>query len=847
LLATGGRSSRWFDRCRGLLVPLAGCTVVRADPSTGVHHLVAEIRSIGQSVLWLELDALDGDDLVSVGNKFALAFAQAYGSTIFGHGVPIGHTITQLQRLHALIGPLFIVVSSGQWNVEAVLRIRALADTGSSVCIVVPEATEDGILSSWCPSNILEAREFFLSLEEASDIARGAIPPEDVAGLLSRCGSRFVSFVSAVRATAGLPPILEPEPNGFSVSGGGLKELPATLLVSSLRRRGACMEAFEVCVRLLPELASDLVVEAATQYVANGLNRRLLRQLELVPEKIREQSDDLMRWWFSALTSENRHATIRPVVERVLAHREAPELRALYAAAFPGPDMVIETDRAVHAAETPITLRMHGFALGQQSAGSAGIAFLMRALRMAEALSDTDQVVAAATDISNFYIRKGNYRDGGEWAKWALEHYYRNGGKDELRRLAAISLIVFVKILTDDLVGTELLVEQLQLSDELIGTPTSEGMISTLGDWHAVRCDYLAAESAYRRNLETLAREHYHLAALDLIPILRKLGKTAEALDVGHRARTITRASDRVTAALGLLACSLAELGGTTVDEEAALKDVISVLGGGAEAHRLAQACIALAGVRLDNGDVAGALHALEAGDGGIRELGVSGWHLLAPRETDVGRLRDLLMGNRDQAYARLSLMGASSLMLGQREVKLTTRNAECLAILADRPDGVTLEQLSIHLYGEHGSLSTAKALVSRLRSTIPLTSRPYKIGVPFRADFIDLLEHLKRGRVRQALNLYRGQLLPGSEAPAVVELREQIDESLRQAVLGSADAEAMLELVSRTDPGDLELLEEAYRHLPKNDPQSPLLRARIRQIRRDWGADGRLTTPAEW
>ncbi len=120
----------------------------------------------------------------------------------------------------------------------------------------------------------------------------------------------------------------------------------------------------------------------------------------------------------------------------------------------------------------------------------------------------------------------------------------------------------------------------------------------------------------------------------------------------------------------------------------------------------------------------------------------------------------------------------------------------------------------------------------------IPLTSRPYKIAVPFRADFLELMAFLEQGRVRQALNLYRGQLLPSSEAPAVVELREHVDESLRQAVLSSGDHEAMLELANRTGSRDLELLEAAASHMSPNDPQSPLLRARIRQIQRDWGSD---------
>lgn len=172
---------------------------------------------------------------------------------------------------------------------------------------------------------------------------------------------------------------------------------------------------------------------------------------------------------------------------------------------------------------------------------------------------------------------------------------------------------------------------------------------------------------------------------------------------------------------------------------------------------------------------------------------------------------------------------------IGTRDLQLTNRNAECLTVIADSPEGLSLEQLTLRLYGDVGALGTAKALVSRLRRSVPVTSRPYTIGVPFSADFLEVMEHLRRGEVRQALNLYQGPLLPTSQAPAIVELRERVDESLRQAVLASADAEAILEYVNRWGSGDLELLEESLRHLAKNDPQVPLVLARISQVRRDW------------
>lgn len=185
----------------------------------------------------------------------------------------------------------------------------------------------------------------------------------------------------------------------------------------------------------------------------------------------------------------------------------------------------------------------------------------------------------------------------------------------------------------------------------------------------------------------------------------------------------------------------------------------------------------------------------------------------------------------------RIHALGTPDVSLYGVRTELSNRQMETLVILASSGVGTGLAGLAVALYGDRAVAGTAKAAVSRLRNTIPLTSRPYKIAVPFRADFLELMAFLGQGRVRQALNLYRGPLLPASEAPAVVELREHIDESLRQAVLASGDHEAMLELANRTDSQDLELLEAAASYMSPNDPQWPLLRARIRQIQRDWGS----------
>jgi hypothetical protein len=141
---------------------------------------------------------------------------------------------------------------------------------------------------------------------------------------------------------------------------------------------------------------------------------------------------------------------------------------------------------------------------------------------------------------------------------------------------------------------------------------------------------------------------------------------------------------------------------------------------------------------------------------------------------------------------------------------------------------------LGDEVYGESAHLSTLKAIVSRLRQAVPIDSRPYRIGVSARADFIELERLLAAGRVREAMSLYRGPLLPRSDAPAVVQLRDQLEESIRRAVLRSGDVEALLQLAKLAE-FDLELYEAALERLSPNDPRFPIVRARLERVRRTW------------
>lgn len=178
---------------------------------------------------------------------------------------------------------------------------------------------------------------------------------------------------------------------------------------------------------------------------------------------------------------------------------------------------------------------------------------------------------------------------------------------------------------------------------------------------------------------------------------------------------------------------------------------------------------------------------------------------------------------------------------LGQREVRLESERLELypqwldiLTLLALYPNGLSAEQLLVHLYGDAGKVSTLKATLSKLRKHVPLTRSSYRLDVAWQADFSDLEQSLRAGHLRAGLELYKGTLLPGSDAPGIVEARETLEEGLRQAVLTSGDVEALISLSEHLGD-DLELWEATLDALPQQDPRHSLAAAKHKRVLESW------------
>lgn len=175
-----------------------------------------------------------------------------------------------------------------------------------------------------------------------------------------------------------------------------------------------------------------------------------------------------------------------------------------------------------------------------------------------------------------------------------------------------------------------------------------------------------------------------------------------------------------------------------------------------------------------------------------------------------------------------LDVLGRPHLEQDGVPVMITQRQSEILLALATHQQGLTLQELHAHVYGDLPvSLGTLKAEMSRLRRAVghALRSRPYALTVPVTVDALTVLHHVRRGDVVSAVRLYSGDVLPTSEAPVATELRTRLALAVRQLVLTTRNAEAAVLLSERT-PHDAAVIEHALCLLPRDAPRRALLEA---------------------
>jgi hypothetical protein len=216
-----------------------------------------------------------------------------------------------------------------------------------------------------------------------------------------------------------------------------------------------------------------------------------------------------------------------------------------------------------------------------------------------------------------------------------------------------------------------------------------------------------------------------------------------------------------------------------------------------------------------------------------------------APEAASLYRNSLQLLG-RDQAL----------LSIGGRTAALSARHSEILALLSAHPEGLNAEELCTLLYRGDASTMTVRAEMVRLRNTLRQLnsgavpeSRPYRLPLDLVPDSGQVLNCLQRGAHRIALEIYRGAVLPRSEAPGIVELRNRVSFLLREALLTGGSAESLLKYAELPEArDDVEVRIAALKLLAPRSPKRAAVVADLERLDNELNpprARFRLGTPA--
>lgn len=176
--------------------------------------------------------------------------------------------------------------------------------------------------------------------------------------------------------------------------------------------------------------------------------------------------------------------------------------------------------------------------------------------------------------------------------------------------------------------------------------------------------------------------------------------------------------------------------------------------------------------------------------------------------------------------------------------MRLSRRHSEIVLLLAAAPRGLSGDELAVQLYHDDNAESTLRAELNRLRNLFDhdvLVSRPYRLKATVTGDWLAVEDWLAAGDVVKASRAYKGPLLPGSDAPGVVRLRDRVANSLRYAIIRSGSFDLMSHWTrSWWGCDDYDMWVAQYAATDPSSPFLPLVAGQIERLDRELGVGER-------
>ena len=464
------------------------------------------------------------------------------------------------------------------------------------------------------------------------------------------------------------------------------------------------------------------------------------------------------------------------------------------------------SERATSLHVTPLTLYHLGLSLPPED----GKTVLREMLHLSEELNDAHYISLASYALAINLKRRGKYRQAYSHACLA------SITKDDQYKTA---LRFNLKMLADDSEKLESEVAAFLCKYKGLQLIPFQAI---LADVYYLEGEAKRALKIYEDIVARISPRRLPYYGLGLIRMLCALGKRSRAEVV---AQAICSFSDGSTLhyALGELAVGMALL--PSIDAEEHLRNAYQTLDK-EWSYLAAQSAFYLASCLAHNGMQDGATTIMNESRVHWQELSETGRRLLSGEAHEV-----TLLAIPDY---QLFVLGDCLLRFRGQRVKVRPKGILIMTLLLQKQQRYDLQTLSEEL--ACANTNAIKVELSRLRKVFcdGLTKAPYCLSVPIWADFLEMKHLLWQQQYREALELYRGELLPGVDVPIIDELRRAVESDLLSTIINCKDLETTF-ILAQKFPDDLESWERLISLMPNSDPRFNVVRGRVKRLKAEY------------
>lgn len=813
----------WIERMRELLLSRQAPLLVQ-DNRAGLSLLAASMLTDTGETYWL--DFLDAD-LPQLRRK--------------SWGLPVQSPIPDLKGALAvhqeMLGstgrPVAIILSAERARDDVRDLLHNSAATDHRILIsaegyFIQQLVQDFPELEWIPSHQLCVAADDVLNQFGENSTRGRV-------LLARLSDgemvTFDELLEAVETSIGLRDSQIRTPRHFN-------DVPACITPSQssqldiLVRNRNWSRAIDYCLATGVGELEELIDKAGEEALERNELSQLSRRLRSLPPDARN-SESVFYWQLVAGISVFDISKIRAEVVAHLQLNEASRLRALahmLGLVELNNDPIVTGDSFL---EDPALGMYQAHLLAFSSSPARAADHLRLLVKYFEKEDRKYRMAQTILILSNALVLDGQYREAARWAR-------RAGALIEELSLGEYETAIW----TGTAAYSNLLIGKLEEAgnflirnrapESMLGRPYIEGIVSTIGDFFFVQGHYETARKWYGKVLTKSLGYSKYLVLPELVIVLCHLGQQSEAEELVSMARIEVSPAEPVFAWVQLAEAIL--LGET--DPETSEGMLVALVDSSKITLLKARAMLRLALLLINQGRDTERNELLARESACVKELGFSGWVLLAG-----GReLGQIIKQTYEQQQTKLTVRFLSQ----QSEWEyLENRSAdypgmrlkELILVLILAPQGLTGEQLATRAGWDQKTLSNVRAHIKRLKSLVPLQNKPYRLAVPVEADVVDLLAALDRADIDSALELFTGQLLPGSDAPFVHDLVHEIEENLYRLLRQRGTPEDLARF-ALTIGDDLQLTEEALSGLSEESELHRQLLNQVQRISSKWIRD---------